>query len=48
MLGEVCDKGLLGPELIQETTKNIRMIREIMKQAKDHQKSYMDHQIKPL
>ncbi|KAK2415814.1 hypothetical protein QL285_038265 [Trifolium repens] len=37
---EVGDRGILGPDLIQETTLKIKSIREKMKVAQSRQKSY--------
>ncbi|GJV20210.1 putative reverse transcriptase domain-containing protein [Tanacetum coccineum] len=39
---------LIGPETIHETTKKIMQIKERMKTARDHQKSYADKRLKPL
>ena len=33
---------VLGPELVQETTEKVKMIRENMKASQDRQKSYHD------
>lgn len=40
---EVGDKNIIGPKIIQETTKKINMIQEKRKKAQDHQKSYAGH-----
>ncbi|XP_050897808.1 uncharacterized protein LOC127104681 [Lathyrus oleraceus] len=45
---EVDEERILGPEIIQETTENIRMVRDKMKKAQDLQKSYADHRRRPL
>ncbi|PNX98730.1 retrotransposon protein, partial [Trifolium pratense] len=45
---EVGDKGILGPEIIQETTEKIKMIQEKMKVAQSRQKSYADKRRRPL
>ena len=45
---EVGEDRILGPEIIQETTEKIQMIREKMKQAQDRQKSYADNRRRPL
>src|SRR3954462_15149533 len=45
---EVGEKGILGPDIIQETTEKIKMIRDKMKQAQDRQKSYADKRRRPL
>nr|GEX81466.1 putative reverse transcriptase domain-containing protein [Tanacetum cinerariifolium] len=39
---------LLGPEIVQETTDQIVLIKEKIKAARDRQKSYADNQQKPL
>ncbi|GJZ80413.1 hypothetical protein Tco_0645407 [Tanacetum coccineum] len=39
---------LIGPELVQETTKKISQIKERLKAACNHQKSYADKRRKPL
>ncbi|MCI22046.1 hypothetical protein A2U01_0043221, partial [Trifolium medium] len=44
----VGDKGLLGPDIIQETTLKIKSIREKMKVAQSRQKSYADRKRRPL
>ncbi|KAJ9544482.1 hypothetical protein OSB04_024189 [Centaurea solstitialis] len=45
---EVGDSQLTGPELIQETTDKIGLIRDRLKAARDRQKSYADNRRKPL
>ncbi|GJR24633.1 putative reverse transcriptase domain-containing protein [Tanacetum coccineum] len=45
---EVGESKLIGPEIIQETTDKIVQIKERLKVARDHQKSYADNQQKPL
>ena len=45
---EVGDDRILGPEIIQETTDKIQMIRGKMKQAQDRQKSYADNRRRPV
>ncbi|GKF70836.1 putative reverse transcriptase domain-containing protein, partial [Tanacetum coccineum] len=37
-----------GPELVQETTEKISQIKDRLKAARDHQKSYADKRMKPL
>ena len=32
----------LGPEIVQETTENIQLIKEKLKTVQDRQKSYAD------
>nr|GEX45380.1 hypothetical protein [Tanacetum cinerariifolium] len=39
---------LIGPELVQETTKKISQIKDRLKDVNDHQKSYADKRRKPL
>ncbi|GJY56111.1 putative reverse transcriptase domain-containing protein [Tanacetum coccineum] len=39
---------LIGPELVQETTKKISQIKDRLKAARDRQKSYADKRRKPL
>ncbi|XP_058774303.1 uncharacterized protein LOC131648572 [Vicia villosa] len=45
---KVGEKGILGPEIIQETTEKVKIIRDKMKQAQDRQKSYADKRRRPL
>jgi hypothetical protein len=45
---EVGEKLLLGPEIIQETTEKITLIRERMKAAQSRQKAYADWRLRPL
>ncbi|GJR13914.1 putative reverse transcriptase domain-containing protein [Tanacetum coccineum] len=44
---EVGESKLFGPEIIQETTDKIVQIKERLKSARDHQKSYADNRRKP-
>nr|GEW70123.1 putative reverse transcriptase domain-containing protein [Tanacetum cinerariifolium] len=46
--GKVGEAQLLGPELIQETTKKIIQIKQRMQAARDRQKSYDDLKRKPM
>ncbi|GJY44273.1 putative reverse transcriptase domain-containing protein [Tanacetum coccineum] len=39
---------LIGPELVQETTDKEVLIKEKLKAARDHQRSYADNRLKPL
>ena len=39
---ELSEKKVIGPDLIQETEENVKMIRERLKVANDRQKSYAD------
>ncbi|GJS55557.1 putative reverse transcriptase domain-containing protein [Tanacetum coccineum] len=48
LLAEVREGQLIGPELVQETTKKISQIKERLKAARDRQKSYADKRRKPL
>ncbi|GJY49005.1 putative reverse transcriptase domain-containing protein [Tanacetum coccineum] len=45
---EVGEGKLIGPELVQETTKKISQIKNRLKAARDRQKSYADKRRKPL
>lgn len=45
---KVDGKAILGPKIIQETTENIKTIQEKIMKAQDRQKSYVDHQWRPL
>ncbi|GJY44271.1 reverse transcriptase domain-containing protein [Tanacetum coccineum] len=45
---EIGDSGLIGPELVQETTDKVVVIRDRLKAARDRQKSYTDNRRKPL
>ncbi|XP_050918526.1 uncharacterized protein LOC127135948 [Lathyrus oleraceus] len=45
---EVGEEIILGLEIIQETTKKIRMVRDKIKKAQDRQKSYADNRRRPL
>ncbi|GJV87510.1 putative reverse transcriptase domain-containing protein [Tanacetum coccineum] len=42
MWAEVREGQLIGPELVQETTEKISQIKERLKAARDHHKSYAD------
>ncbi|GKC37924.1 putative reverse transcriptase domain-containing protein [Tanacetum coccineum] len=48
MWAEVGEGQLLGPKLVQETTKSISQIKDRLKAARDRQKSYADKRKKPL
>ncbi|GJX16617.1 putative reverse transcriptase domain-containing protein [Tanacetum coccineum] len=48
MWAEVGEGQLIGPELVQETTKKISQIKDRHKAARDRQKSYADKRRKPL
>ncbi|GJZ88235.1 putative reverse transcriptase domain-containing protein [Tanacetum coccineum] len=45
---EVREGQLIGPELVQDTTEKISQIKDRLKVARDHQKSYADKMRKPL
>nr|GEY76582.1 reverse transcriptase domain-containing protein [Tanacetum cinerariifolium] len=45
---EVEESQLIGPELVQETTKKILQIKDRLKTTHDRQKSYTDKMRKPL
>ncbi|GJT95667.1 putative reverse transcriptase domain-containing protein [Tanacetum coccineum] len=48
LLAEIGKSSLIGPELVQETTDKIVLIKEKLKAARDRQKSYVDNRQKPL
>ncbi|GKE88516.1 putative reverse transcriptase domain-containing protein, partial [Tanacetum coccineum] len=43
---EIGESSLIGPELVQETTDKVVLIKEKLKAARDHQKSYADNRRK--
>ncbi|GJW00754.1 reverse transcriptase domain-containing protein [Tanacetum coccineum] len=45
---EIRESSLIGPKLVQETTDKVVLIKEKLKAARDHQKSYVDNRRKPL
>ncbi|GKC52304.1 putative reverse transcriptase domain-containing protein, partial [Tanacetum coccineum] len=45
---EIRESRLIGPELVQETTDKVVLIKEKLKAARDRQKSYADNRCKPL
>ncbi|GJR66801.1 putative reverse transcriptase domain-containing protein [Tanacetum coccineum] len=45
---EIGENMLIGPKLMQETTDKVVLIKENLKVARDHQKSYADNRRKPL
>ncbi|GJS87250.1 hypothetical protein Tco_0769886 [Tanacetum coccineum] len=45
---KIGESRLIGPELVQETTDKVVMIKEKPKAARDRQKSYADNRCKPL
>nr|GEV91480.1 putative reverse transcriptase domain-containing protein [Tanacetum cinerariifolium] len=48
MWAEVGEGQLIGPELVQKTTKKISQIKDRLKAARDRQKSYANKRRKPL
>nr|GEV47587.1 integrase, catalytic region, zinc finger, CCHC-type, peptidase aspartic, catalytic [Tanacetum cinerariifolium] len=45
---EIGESSLIGPELVQEKTNKVVLIKEKLKTARDRQKSYADNKRKPL
>ncbi|GJV67964.1 putative reverse transcriptase domain-containing protein [Tanacetum coccineum] len=45
---EVGENRLIGPEMVQETTGKVVLIKERLREARDRQKSYTDIRQKPL
>ncbi|GJZ41189.1 putative reverse transcriptase domain-containing protein [Tanacetum coccineum] len=45
---KIGESRLIGPELLQETTDKVVLIKEKLKATRDHQKSYVDNRRKPL
>ncbi|GKC33293.1 putative reverse transcriptase domain-containing protein [Tanacetum coccineum] len=45
---EIGESSLIGPELVQETTDKVVLIKEKLKAERDRQKSYADNRRKPL
>ncbi|RVW66686.1 Transposon Ty3-I Gag-Pol polyprotein [Vitis vinifera] len=45
---EMGESHLLGPEIVQENTEKIQLIKEKLKTAQDRQKSYADKRRRPL
>ncbi|GKC42665.1 putative reverse transcriptase domain-containing protein, partial [Tanacetum coccineum] len=45
---KIGESSLIGPELVQETTDKVVLIKEKLKAARDRQKSYADNRRKPL
>ncbi|GJT89375.1 putative reverse transcriptase domain-containing protein [Tanacetum coccineum] len=48
LLAEIGKSSLIGPELVQETTDKVVLIKEKLKATRDRQKSYVDNRQKPL
>ncbi|GKD77071.1 putative reverse transcriptase domain-containing protein, partial [Tanacetum coccineum] len=42
------ESSLIGPELVQEATDKVVLLKEKLKAARDRQKSYADNRYKPL
>ena len=42
------ERGVLGPEIVQETSEKIRLIRERLFSTQSRQKSYADQRRRPL
>nr|GEY21562.1 putative reverse transcriptase domain-containing protein [Tanacetum cinerariifolium] len=47
-MAEIGESRLIGPELVQEMTDKVVLIKEKLKAARDHQKSYADNRRKLL
>ncbi|GJZ28204.1 putative reverse transcriptase domain-containing protein [Tanacetum coccineum] len=45
---EIRESRLIGPELVQETTDKVVLIKEKLKAVRDRQRSYADNRRKPL
>nr|GEV64682.1 hypothetical protein [Tanacetum cinerariifolium] len=45
---EIGESRLIGPKLVQETTDRVALIKEKLKAARDHQKSYADNRRTPI
>ncbi|GKE54063.1 hypothetical protein Tco_1489219, partial [Tanacetum coccineum] len=45
---EIGESSLIGPELVQETTDKVVVIKDRLQAARDRQKSYADNRHKPL
>ncbi|GJU92863.1 hypothetical protein Tco_1317619 [Tanacetum coccineum] len=45
---EIGESRFIGPKLVQEMTDRVVLIKEKLKAARDHQKSYADNRRKPL
>ncbi|GJZ00262.1 putative reverse transcriptase domain-containing protein [Tanacetum coccineum] len=48
LCAEIGESSLIGPELVQETTDKVVLIKEKLKAVRDRQKSYADNRRKPL
>jgi len=47
-LGDIGDRRLLGPKIIVQTVKKVKVIRERLKAAQDRQKQWTDLNRRPL
>ena len=45
---QVGERSMIGPEIVEETTEKIKLVKEKMKEAQDRQKSYADKRRKHL
>ncbi|GKF95388.1 putative reverse transcriptase domain-containing protein, partial [Tanacetum coccineum] len=45
---EIGESSLIGPELVQETTDKVVLLKEKLKAVRGRQKSYADNRRKPL
>ncbi|GKF44145.1 putative reverse transcriptase domain-containing protein [Tanacetum coccineum] len=45
---EIGESSLIGPELVQETTDKVVLVKEKLKATRDRQKSYANNRRKPL
>nr|GEY47257.1 reverse transcriptase domain-containing protein [Tanacetum cinerariifolium] len=45
---DIGESSLIRPELVQETTDKVVLIKEKLKAVRGHQKSYADNRRKPL
>ena len=45
---EVGERKLLGPEIVQVTTDNVKVIKDRLKVAQDRHKSYADNRMRDL
>ncbi|GJS91701.1 putative reverse transcriptase domain-containing protein [Tanacetum coccineum] len=48
LLDEIGESSLIGPELVQETTDKVVLIKNKLKAARDRHKSYAENRRKPL
>ena len=45
---EVGERALIGPELVYQVVEKVQVIKQRMKAAQDHYKSYIDKRQRPL